>query len=128
MAGRRSIAETNKIRASLGLAVVPERKRKSTAILPQEKKARAQEILATMLTKKSQAIVQKIMDKALTDGDEDQMACLKICADRMIPVSYFEKEKNGGNKGVTIQILGVGTPTIKEDEGTIDAEYEEIDG
>jgi hypothetical protein len=125
MAGRRSIDETNKIRASLGLSVIPKAKKKSTAILPNEKKARAQEILSEMLTKKSKAIVQRIMDKALNDDDEDQMACLKLCVDRMIPVSYFEKEKSG-NKGVTIQIVGVGQTTIQEDEDVIDGEV--IDG
>jgi hypothetical protein len=122
MAGRRSIEETNKIRASLGLAVVPKKKPKSTAILPSEKKARAQEILATMLTKKSKVLVQRIMDKALDDDDPDQMACLKMCVDRMIPVSYFEKEKTG-NKGVTIQIMGVGQTNIQED-----VDGETIDG
>ena len=127
MAGRRSIDETNKIRASLGLSVVPKKKPKSTAILPNEKKARAQEILSTMLTKKSKAIVQRIMDKALDDTDDDQMACLKICVDRMIPVSYFEKEKSG-NKGVTIQIVGVGQPTVHTEDDVIDADYEEVDG
>lgn len=124
MAGRRSIDETNKIRASLGLAVVPKKERKNTSILPNEKKARAQEILATMLTKKSKAIVQRIMDKALDDNDDDQMACLKICVDRMIPMSYFEKEKQG-NKGVTIQIIGVGESVSPEPE-YIDGEV--IDG
>ena len=122
MAGRRSIEETNKIRASLGLAVVPKAKRKSNAILPSEKKARAQEILATMLTKKSKVIIERVMEKALNDDDPDQMACLKMCADRMIPVSYFEKEK-AGSKGVTIQIMGVGQTNIQED---IDGEI--IDG
>ena len=121
MAGRRSIEETNKIRASLGLAVIPKAKRKSNAILPSEKKARAQEILSEMLTKKSKAIVQRIMDKALNDEDEDQMACLKLCVDRMIPVSYFEKEKSG-NKGVTIQIVGVGQTNIQQEEDIIDGE------
>lgn len=124
MAGRRSIEETNKIRASLGLAVVPKATRKNTSILPNERKARAQEILSEMLTKKSKAIVQRIMDKALNDEDEDQMACLKLCVDRMIPVSYFEKEK-AGNKGVTIQIVGVGQATVQE-EDIIDGEV--IDG
>ncbi len=41
--------------------------------------------------------------------------------------SYFEKEKQG-NKGVTIQIVGVGQPVIQEDEDPIDAEFEEVDG
>jgi hypothetical protein len=49
----------------------------------------------------------------------------------MIPTSYFEKE-NKGNKGITIQIMGVGEVGIKEnDEEPIEAEYveeEPIDG
>lgn len=123
--GRRSIDETNKIRASLGLSVVPKATRKSTAILPAEKKARAQEILATMLTKKSKAIVQRVMDKALDDNDEDQLACLKMCVDRMIPVSFFEKEKFGNKGGVTIQIMGVDSPKITAvEDSVVEGDYE----
>jgi len=128
MAGRRSIEETNRIRASLGLAVVPKKKPKSNAILPQEKKARSQQILAEMLTKKSKAVVQKVMDKALDDNDEDQLACLKMCMDRMIPASYFEKDKAGGSKGVTIQIVGVGETKINETEDYIEGEVIEDGG
>jgi hypothetical protein len=43
----------------------------------------------------------------------------------MIPVSYFEKEK-AGNKGVTIQIVGVGQTTIQEDDDVIEGEV--VDG
>jgi hypothetical protein len=43
----------------------------------------------------------------------------------MIPTSYFEKE-NKGNKGITIQIMGVGEVGIKENEDEpIEAEYVE---
>jgi hypothetical protein len=41
----------------------------------------------------------------------------------MIPTSYFEKE-NKGNKGITIQIMGVGEVGITENnEEPIEAEY-----
>ena len=38
--GRRSNKDVNKIRASVGRKLIPEKKRKSTAILPNEKKKR----------------------------------------------------------------------------------------
>ncbi len=122
--GPRSIAEVNAIRAEAGL---PLRKseakpRKSNAILPASKKARHQEILAAMLTKKSKAIVQKVMDKALLDGDPDQMACLKIVMDRILPPEYFTKAKAAGNK-IEINITGVETQI----SNTIDVEYEEVE-
>ena len=46
---------------------------------------------------------------------------LKMCADRLLPVSYFEKSGVTGNKGITINISGVGTVSATE-ENTIDAE------
>ena len=132
--GRRSREETNKIRASLGLTVKvapPKRDYRPPAILPEKSKAKSQELLAAMLQGKSTLVVKKVMDKALDDNDSDQMACLKLLIDRMIPTSYFEKE-NKGNKGITIQIMGVGEVGIKEnDDEPIEAEYTEeepIDG
>ena len=131
--GRRSREETNKIRASLGLTVKvapPKRDYSPPAILPEKTKAKAQEILANMLQGKSTQVVQKVMDKALDDDDSDQMACLKILLDRMIPTSYFEKE-NKGNKGITIQIMGVGEVAINDaqqiDDAPIDTEFEEVE-
>jgi hypothetical protein len=128
--GRRSREETNKIRAALGLTVKvapPKRDYTPPAILPEKTKAKSQEILAAMLTGKSTLVVKKVMDKALDDNDSDQMACLKLLIDRMIPTSYFEKE-NKGNKGITIQIMGVGEVGIKEnDEEPIEAEYVSTD-
>jgi hypothetical protein len=128
--GRRSREETNKIRASLGLTVKvapPKRDYRPPAILPEKSKAKSQELLAAMLQGKSTLVVKKVMDKALDDDDQDQMACLKLLIDRMIPTSYFEKE-NKGNKGITIQIMGVGEVGIKEDDNEpIEAEYVSTD-
>lgn len=127
--GRRSREETNKIRASLGLTVKvapPKKDYRPPAILPEKSKAKSQELLAAMLQGKSTLVVKKVMDKALDDDDQDQMACLKLLIDRMIPTSYFEKE-NKGNKGITIQIMGVGEVGIKENEEPIEAEYVSTD-
>jgi uncharacterized protein (DUF927 family) len=128
LAGRRSIDETNKIRASLGLSVIPKKRGrppKSTAILPESKKAQAQVVLAKMLGSKGKEVVNKILSKALDDNDDDQMACLKLVAERIIPTSYFEKAK-GGSNGISIQIIGVeATNVISNDDEAIDAEFEE---
>jgi hypothetical protein len=130
--GRRSNAETNKIRASLGLAVKvppPKKSYDPPAILPEKTRARSQELLASMLQGRSSQVVAKIMDKALDDDDSDQMACLKILMDRVLPASYFEKD-NKGSKGITIQIMGVGEVAIAESQedtvSPIDTDYEEV--
>lgn len=135
--GKRTIEETNAIREPLGLplkkrAVKPVYKR--PAILAESKKAQAQAALAKMLGKKGKDVVNKILSKALDDNDEDQMACLKLVADRIIPASYFDLDKAKGkaSNGVTIQILGVGETTInsspndEEDDEVIEGEI--IDG
>lgn len=107
--GPKTLEEINAIRVPLGFKErLPAPRKPAPAILRDSTKKRTQEILSVMLSKKGRAVVEKVLNKALDDVDPDQMACLKLCMDRMIPVSYFEKEKSSGSKGVTIQILGVG--------------------
>lgn len=126
-AGRPSLVRLNKERMEQGLEPIefPKKKytkpAKSNAILPQSKKARQQEFLAEMLKGKSKFIVQKVLDKALDDNDKDQMACLTMVVDRILPKEYFTKAKNAGNK-IEISISGVDA-TISQVE-TVDAEYE----
>ncbi len=82
-AGRPSLVRENKKRMEEGLPpILPKQKinrkvTKSNAILPESKKARAQEVLAEMLGRKSKYIVQKVLDKALDDEDEAFVAELK---------------------------------------------------
>jgi len=128
-AGRPSLVRENKARMEQGLPpILPKQKInkkavKSNAILPESKKARHQEILAEMLGRKSQYIVQKVLDKALDDEDEDQMACLKLVMDRVLPADYLAKAKGRSNT-VQIQILGVGETTISSNE-VVEGEFEE---
>jgi hypothetical protein len=129
--GRRSNEDTNKARLSAGRAPLPVKKRASNAILPESKKKRNQEILATMLSRKGKAVVEKVMEKALDDDDSDQLACLKIVMDRILPADYLAKNKGKGG-AIQINISGVGIPEVSskevEDDGVIEAEYEEQDG
>jgi hypothetical protein len=48
------------------------------------------------------------------------MAALKMCMDRTLPVSMFEKDKSQ-RSAVTINITGLGaTPTVIPDEDIVD--------
>lgn len=125
-AGRPSIKAQNKEREEQGLPPLPAAINKK-ATLPQSKKQRSQEILAEMLGRKSKYIVQKVLDKALDDDDQDQMACLKLVMDRVLPQDYIQKMKGRSNQ-ISIQIMGVGETKISsEEEDVIDGEIIEED-
>lgn len=123
--GRKSLEQINKERIAMGL---PIRKRKKTiykkknphgSILPQSKKARAQEILAGMLSVSGKKVVDKVIKKALDDDDKDQVVCLKMVLDRVVPSDYLAKAKNSGNK-IEIQISGVDSPVNINEVNTIE--------
>ena len=125
--GRKSLEQINKERKALGL---PFRKRKKTlykkkvksnAILPETKKKRSQEILATMLSTAGDKVVKKVLNKALDDDDKDQVVCLKMVMDRVIPADYLNRVKGTGNK-IEIQISGVDSPVNINEVQTIDNE------
>jgi len=81
------------------------------------------EYKARMLSSpKSQKVLDSIMDAALNDEHKNQAAAWKLLMDRMLPVSYFEKDKNNsGKSAVSITIKGVGGETvISNDEDVID--------
>ena len=74
--------------------------------------ARINEFKARLLATAGDRIIDKIIHVALDDEHPGQMAALKMCADRVLPVSYFEKDKTtGGKSAVSITITGVGGET-----------------
>ena len=103
--------------------------KKKRAILgrPPGEAARIREFHARLLTTKGDYIIQTIINKALDPTDKDQAAMLKMCVDRLLPMSYFEKGKDGGSKaGITINISGIGDATV-EAERVIEAEDVDYD-
>ena len=81
------------------------------------------EFKARLLTSpRSQKVLDSIMNAALDDEHKNQAAAWKLLMDRMLPVSYFEKDKNNmGRSSVNITITGVGGETIiNNDEDIID--------
>ena len=70
---------------------------------------RIQELKARLLATTGDKVINKIVEIALQDGHPVQAAALKMCIDRVLPISYFEKDKNGTSRpSVNITITGVG--------------------
>jgi len=93
---------------------------------PPGEAARIREFHARLLTTKGDHIIETIIKKALDPTDKDQAAMLKMCADRLLPLSYFEKDKTGGKAGITINISGISDAKI-DGSDTIDAEVQDVD-
>jgi hypothetical protein len=92
------------------------------------------EYKSRMLTSpKSARVLESIFDAALNDDHKNQAAAWKLVMDRVLPSSYFEKDKLGGSKGgINISITGVGGETTVISENTeqeadiIDGEYTDV--
>jgi hypothetical protein len=70
-------------------------------------------------------VAQKVIEIALNDDHPHQLVALKMCLDRTLPVSLFEKDKSQ-RSAVTINITGLGQEhTILETAE--DVEYRSAD-
>lgn len=82
---------------------------------------------------RSQKVFDSIMNAALDDNHKNQAAAWKLLADRLLPLSYFEKDKLGGGKpSVNITISGIGGDiSIGSDQSDVldadDIEFREHD-
>jgi hypothetical protein len=90
--------------------------------------ARINEFKARLLATSGDKVINKVIEIAQNDEHPGQMAALKMCMDRVLPLSYFDKDKNGGGRSqVSITITGVGgDTTIVGSEEPIDAEYTDV--
>ena len=77
---------------------------------------------------KSRKVLDAILNAALDDEHKNQAAAWKLVMDRMLPLSYFEKDKEGGGRpSVSISITGIGEAKISDDSDIIDVTPEEND-
>tara|TARA_R110000744_G_scaffold265057_1_gene379197 strand:+ start:101 stop:466 length:366 start_codon:yes stop_codon:yes gene_type:complete len=88
--------------------------------------AAIQEYKARLLASpKSRKVMDSILNAALDDDHKNQAAAWKLLADRLMPLSYFEKSKlSDGKSSINITISGVGQ-TIVEGETIEDGEFDE---
>ena len=76
-----------------------------------------------MASPKSRKVLDAILDAALDDEHKNQAAAWKLLVDRMLPMSYFDKDKAGGARpSVNITITGVGESVSIADNDIIDVE------
>jgi len=88
---------------------------------PKGDAGRLAELKARLLATTGDRMINKVVEIAMTDGHPGQMAAMKMCLDRVLPVSMFEKDATGSAKGITINITGLSAQVANEDD-TIDAE------
>ena len=95
--------------------------------------ARINEFKARLLATSGDNVINKIIEIAQNDEHPGQMAALKMCMDRVLPLSYFEKDKaTGGRSNVSITITGIGGDTTivgtedNNNDDIVDVEYTEV--
>ena len=111
-------------------ADIQKKKKPGTLGRPVGDAGRIAELKARLLTTTGDSVIKKIVDIAMTDGHPVQGAALKMCIDRVLPLSYFEKDKTGGSTPqISINITGITAPTVETAEvietGITDVDYDE---
>jgi len=108
---------------------VEAKKKRGVVGRPPGEAARIKEFHARLLATSGETVINTIISKALDNDDKDQVACLKMCIDRVLPMSYFEKGKDAGRGSVNIQISMVGDAKAEviDQEEPQDIEYETVD-
>lgn len=102
-------------------ADIEAKKKRGKVGRPQGDTGRIAEFKARLLSTTGTKVIDTVLRKALDDNDKDQVACLKMCMDRLLPVSLFEKDAKGQRNAVTINITGLGETKVEAVE-TIDVE------
>lgn len=75
---------------------------------PKGQKQRMQEFKERLLhAPTGEALVRKVLSVALDDGHPGQMTAMKMCLDRMLPVSMFEDKKQADRPQISINITGI---------------------
>jgi hypothetical protein len=94
-------------------------------VLPKTDHQRLKELKELMIRSGGKDVAQKVIEIALNDDHPHQLVALKMCLDRTLPVSMFEKDKSQ-RSAVTISITGLGEPTIIEANTAedVEAKYE----
>ncbi len=88
--------------------------------------ARIAEFKARLLGTSGDKIIETLIHKALDPNDKDQIAALKMCVDRVLPLSMFDAAKNSGQTPqISINITGLNQPTVDAnvvDMGEVDSD------
>jgi len=95
------------------------------ALLPKTEVQRIKELKDLLINSAGSNVVHKAIEIAMNDEHPAQAAMLKLCIDRMLPVSLFEKEGKQRN-AVTINITGIGGVEIEPLQDVTDVETKNV--
>jgi hypothetical protein len=107
-------------------ALVESKKKPGKLGRPQGDTGRIQELKARLLATTGDKVINKIVSIAMDDTHSGQMAALKMCMDRVLPTSLFEKDAKGQRNAVTINITGIGDAKVEAAE-IVDVEVTDVE-
>ena len=90
--------------------------------LPKTDSQRIKDLRDMLIRSSGKDVVEKMISIALKDNHPAQMAAIKMCVDRTLPVSMFEKDKSQ-RSAIHINITGIGAPvaaTVEEEPKDIE--------
>jgi len=90
--------------------------------LPKTDSQRIKDLKDMLIRSSGKDVVEKMISIALNDNHPAQMAAIKMCVDRTLPVSMFEKDKSQ-RSAIHINITGIGAPvaaTVEEEPKDIE--------
>ncbi len=107
-------------------ALIESKKKPGTVGRPKGDNGRIQELKARLLATTGDKVINKIVSIAMDDTHSGQMAALKMCMDRVLPTSLFEKDAKGQRNAVTINITGIGDAKVEAAE-IVDVEVTDVE-
>lgn len=109
-------------------ADIAKRKKPGTVGRPVGDSGRIAELKARLLATTGDKVINKIVQIAMTDGHPVQGAALKMCIDRVLPLSYFDKDKGGGSTPqISINITGINSPVVEAEQTIIDTGITDVE-
>lgn len=92
---------------------------------PKDDRGRILELKARLMATSGTKVIDTVIRIALDDEHPGQMAALRMCLDRQLPLSLFEKDAKKGSSAITINITGVGGVEAEQTIDADDIDYEE---
>lgn len=89
-------------------SAIQEKKKRGQVGRPVGDAGRIAEFKARLLSTTGSKVIDKVLEIAQTDGHPSQSACLKMCMDRLLPISMFGDQSGGNQKPqIIINIAGL---------------------
>jgi hypothetical protein len=88
-------------------AAIEEKKKRGAVGRPVGDAGRLAEFKARLLSTTGTKVIDKVLEIAQTDGHPSQSACLKMCMDRLLPISMFDEKSGNSKPTIQINISGI---------------------